>query len=302
MSSHKNYAHEEVAVILAVCCTGVFIIRLALPYFSSLTSWLSETVPNECTPLLNRERVLALNNQKFNAETPVELESFFKVTRIMLEDLALLGLTLSVGDSLDLAVLRKHYRNKLRDSHPDKTHTDTSDYFIAVRSALKRILEAIAEKPPLVAFAISELCEIFTAKNSAMQAMLSQELSQWKQLREAYKILLNSHEQKQEIVIVKQQACLEQEKKYGQAIDDLTERVEQLADEKLARYRVMDALEAGQLSHNAAERLFQAADYFGGFTKLPYYKQNPCALFGRRLNEKNNNVCYNPRNSVAEFN
>ncbi len=275
--------NTKVFTIVVAGLAGLVIARMAWVYgpffFRSCVSWTTKNRPDEQTPLIENIMILELDQKKMEEPFLQDYVPDFIVTSTMLGSLQLLGLNCNLNEVLSFSVLGTHYRKKLRETHPDKTHADTREDFMAVRTAFKCILKELSSiiiEPDaqsfLFKFGLNELFSIFVAKNDVMKKTLSQELLHWQQLRENSKAILV---QQEKLILEQQDTSCQLEKKNRQ-IDMIESRSEQLTAEKLALNTVLIDFEKGLLSKKKVASLLKAADKFGGLTKIPGYgKSNP---------------------------
>jgi hypothetical protein len=298
---------EKLGGIFVIGCLGVAAVSLAWPRVSPLFTailkyseqWHFSVSSTEQEPLIQKAHhrsltsehevvLLSLNAQEIKKEISNKTPFFFTVSANMMTSLKILGLNVSLGETVDSKTLLTCYRKKLRESHPDKTHTDSSAYFIEVRTALQTILHEISASTMTSAenkvngfvfeFALNELFSIFITQNTAMRETISQELWHWQSLRKHSNKTLDAHLQKQDQLIKTQETHLAQQQNYfnqGTAycnsIDNLTQRTDNLTAEKLAIQNVLNAYNQGQLSIKQVATLFRKAALVGGFTKLTHH-------------------------------
>lgn len=297
MLSHNE--NKKIIVIIGIGLAGVIFAGVTWVYtasfFRGLVNWMRSTSSSERAPLITNVSILALNPEKMKDTLSNNGDNFIVTTK-MLPSLQILGLMCEPNSPLSLCDLQKQYRKKLRETHPDKTHANTNEAFLAIRDALKIILNELSStsadnnfQNALFKFGLNELFSIFIAKNNAMTKIISKELLQWQQLREISKEILEQQHQ----YMQGQQITLNRLEQVHLTINTLGSRAEQLTAEKFAIKTALEKFEKGQLSLGKITALFKAADKFGGLTKIPGYGQknsNPYGFFENSSSDSAENL------------
>ena len=110
---------------------------------------LNETNPTSYLSIPNNFSLSILNKEENKVDIKSSTSDDFLVIEEMLSLLMVLNIRVQSGIYYSFSSLKRAYNERLRETHPDKTHRDSKEEFVAVMDAYKKILSLVPERSSL---------------------------------------------------------------------------------------------------------------------------------------------------------